>query len=402
MAMSTTHDIAADDPVTQAHGLTATVADSFADVRDAYMRLAAQSSAPAPQSPEWIGVYEKEHGGRFAFVTVAEDGQPRMILALEHARRNGVTVLRFAGGRHANANFPAIDPSWLPDPDILHPALAKAVHAACPGVDALVFERQLARHGGLVNPLVSNASTLSPNLSLAADISGGFDGLLAEISGKRKRKKNRSQARKFEAAGGYVLARVTSEAEVDRAFDAFFAMKNARFRAAGIENVFATPHIQAFLRALFKGELDKREPRFVIDTLDVTGKLRAVAANSVSGTRTTCEFASIADDDMAFASPGEFLFFHAIRQAAEQGFTVYDFGVGDERYKRLWCKLETAHHDTVIALTAKGQAWRAGWLALAALKRRVKNDKVLWPMVKRLRQRLRGAQTDSGADQDDD
>ena len=61
------------------------------------------------------------------------------------------------------------------------------------------------------------------------------------------------------------------------------------------------------------------------------------------------------------------------------------------------------HHDTVIALTAKGEAYRVVWSATAAAKRRVKNSTVLWPLVKRLRQSLRGsgpADADSG-DSDD-
>lgn len=373
--------------------LTVTVADRFDAVRDAYERLAEQGGAPAPQSPQWIALYEALNGGEFAYVTVNEADRPRMILALERLEQSGITVLRFTGGRHANANFPALDPAWRPDPAQLRQALAKGVRAARPDIDALVLERQLDSHRGLANPLVTERSTASPNLALAADISNGFDGLLSEISGKRKRKKNRSQARKFETAGGYRLGRAQNEDEVDRALDAFFAMKEARFRAAGIENVFAAPRFQSFLRALFKAELGKPSPRFMIDTLEVAGTLRAVAATSVSGERMTCEFASFADDDMAFASPGEFLFFHAIKTAAEDGFEIYDFGVGDEHYKRLWCRLESGHHDTVIALTAKGQAWRAAWTATAALKRRVKNSTVLWPLVKRLRQGLRGSQS---------
>ena len=394
-----------DTPATAAasDALAVTVSEDFAAVRDAYERLADKSGAPAPQSPQWIETYEREVGGRFVHVNVSENGKARMILALERVRHRGITILRYSGGRHANANFPAVDPAWTTDPEALRRALADGLRAACPDIDALVLERQLDAHQGIANPLVTARSTPSPNLALAADLAHGFDGLLSEISGKRKRKKHRSQTRKFEAAGGFRLARAESEEDVDRALDAFFAMKDARFRAAGIENVFAAPEFQTFLRNLFKAELGKPAPRFVIDTLEVAGKLRAVAAESVSGKRMTCEFASIAEDDMAFASPGEFLFFHAIKTAADDGFAIYDFGVGDERYKRLWCRLETVHHDTVIALTAKGEAYRLVWSATAAAKRRVKNSTVLWPLVKRLRQSLRGsgpADADSG-DSDD-
>ena len=168
-------------------------------------------------------------------------------------------------------------------------------------------------------------------------------------------------------------------------------MKDTRFRQAGIDNVFALPGVRGFLRALFKAELGHNPPRFVIDTLEVGGTLRAIAAASVSGRRMTCEFAAFADDELAQTSPGEFLFFHAVKTAAEDGFQLYDFGVGDEYYKRLWCRLETVHYDTVIALTPKGFVYRALWKVAGWAKGRVKNSRVLWPLAKRLRQGLRGS-----------
>ena len=33
---------------------------------------------------------------------------------------------------------------------------------------------------------------------------------------------------------------------------------------------------------------------------------------------------------------------------------IFDFSVGDEPYKRLWCDIETRHIDVVAPLTAKG------------------------------------------------
>lgn len=381
-------------------GLTVAVTDSFADLRDTYERLAERSGTPAPQSAQWIATYARCHGGHFAYVTIGDGNQPRMILALERIRRGGAVTLQFAGGRHANGNFPAFDPDWIPDTGALLRTVTTALKDTCPDVDAVVLERQLAHHDGLANPFVTSSSTPSPNVALAADLSEGFDGLLATISEKRKRKKNRSQTRKFEAAGGFALARAQSAAEVDRALDAFFAMKDVRFRQAGIDNVFALPGVRDFLRALFKAELGRERPRFVIDTLEVGGTLRAVAAASVSGQRMTCEFASFADDELAQASPGEFLFFNAIKAAAEDGFQLYDFGVGDEYYKRLWCRLETVHHDTVIALTPKGFAYRALWTMTGWAKGRVKNSTMLWPMVKRLRLGLRGSRgSDAAQDQ---
>ena len=100
-------------------------------------------------------------------------------------------------------------------------------------------------------------------------------------------------------------------------------------------------------------------PPFVLHGLEVDGTLRAVTGSSRTSTRIICEFGTIADDDLAHASPGDFLFFENIAEACRQGLAVYDFSVGDEPYKRLWCDLETRHFDVIIPLSAKGRllAW---------------------------------------------
>ena len=63
--------------------------------------------------------------------------------------------------------------------------------------------------------------------------------MLGRTSGKRKRKKHRSQTRKFEAVGSFRRIKARTEAETNALLDAFFVMKEARFQKMGIANVFA-------------------------------------------------------------------------------------------------------------------------------------------------------------------
>ena len=88
---------------------------------------------------------------------------------------------------------------------------------------------------------------------------------------------------------------------------------------------------------------------------------------------------------MSAASPGEFLFYENIREACEQGFDIYDFSVGDEHYKRLWCNIETRHFDIAVPVSAKGRLLAAGLSGMTAAKRFVKQNRVIWALVKRLR-----------------
>src|SRR5690606_14626422 len=81
--------------------------------------------------------------------------------------------------------------------------LFKAIAGARPDIDLVSLERLQPDLDGVTNPLLVLPGQHSPNVSLAADLEGGFDAVLARIGGKRKCKKHRSQTRKFEALGGY-------------------------------------------------------------------------------------------------------------------------------------------------------------------------------------------------------
>jgi CelD/BcsL family acetyltransferase involved in cellulose biosynthesis len=265
-----------------------------------------------------------------------------------------------------------------------------AIAKARPDIDLIALERLLPDLDGVANPLASFPHFPSPNLSLAVDLAGGFDDLLSRASGKRKRKKHRSQTRKFEAVGKHRRIEARTADEVNRLLDAFFEMKEFRFRKVGIANVFGDSEVRAFFRALFAGALAEENPSFVLHGLEVADKLRAITGSSRSGKRLICEFGAIAEDGLGHTSPGDFLFFDNIQEACETGFAVYDFSVGDEPYKRLWCDIETRHFEVLIPLTLKGRPLALFLRQGARLKAFVKNSPTVWKLTKMLRRKAAG------------
>ena len=65
----------------------------------------------------------------------------------------------------------------------------------------------------------------------------------------------------------------------------------------------------------------------------------AIAGLSRKGDHVICQFGSIDDTIAADASPGEFLFYLAIQKLCGQGVRLFDFGIGDQPYKRSWCTI---------------------------------------------------------------
>jgi len=356
--------------------------------------------APA-QSAAWILNWAAQVRPELLVATLSAESRPVFALALEIGRSGPFRIARFMGGRHANGNFVAGDPDWLAKADI--PAIQSmlaAIAKARPDIDLVALERLLPDLDGVANPLASLPHFSSPNLSLAVDLAGGFDALLSRASGKRKRKKHRSQTRKFEAVGSHRRIEARTPEEVNRLLDAFFEMKEFRFRKMGIANVFGDDPVRAFFRALFTDALVEEKPSFVLHGLEVAGKLRAITGSSRSGKRLICEFGAIAEDDLGHTSPGDFLFFDNIQEACETGVDVYDFSVGDEPYKRLWCDIETQHFEVLIPLTLRGRALALALRQGARLKAFVKNSPTIWKMTKMLRRKAAG-QAAPAAGEDD-
>jgi len=357
------------------------------DALQRYAELAGDGAVFAPaQSPAWVSAWVRAAQSDALLVLIEVRDRPVMGLALEVVRTGPFRIARLMGGRHANANFPPLRPGAAIDMD----AVVSRIAAARPDVDLLELDRLVADCDGVANPLLTLPHVQSPNPALAVEITEGFEALLRRSGSMRKRKKHRAQARELEAAGGYRRIEASTPEEVARLFDAFLAMKASRFREAGIPDVFAPPEVQRFFATLFTEALPATPKPFVLHGLEVGGRLRAVTGSSRMGDRITCEFGAIANDELAQHSPGDFLFFQNIEEACAEGLRVYDFGVGDEPYKRSWCDIEIRHWDVMVPLAAKGRLLAAALRQQRRLVEAVKRNPRLWRLVKVVRRSSSG------------
>lgn len=368
----------------------------------AYREHCRDSLFSPAQSPGWIEAWARHCNPDILCLTLAPPGRSRLAFCLEVVPGGMGRTARLVGGSHANGGFPALSGGPFPDLDRTHiEALAASVRAVRPDVDLVMMERLSERFEGVDNPLSPLRSWRSPDPALAIDLSPGFEGVLARASGKRKRKKHRSQVRKFEAAGGFQRITATARDDVDRLLDAFFRLKSARLKAMGIADAFGDEKVRAFFRDLFGAATEtKTRPDFLLQALEVGGVIRAVTGSSRTPTSIVCDFAAIAEDELAPASPGDFLFFENIREACESGLSLFDFGVGDEGYKRQWCDIETWQFDVALPLTARGRVAVGLRQGLVGAKRFVKSNPRLWNAIKALRRRDggRSAKADDAED----
>lgn len=338
------------------------------------------------QSFEWIDSWRR-HVNTDSFVAGLFDGDVAvLLLPLEAISVNGVHILRYPGGNHANCNFPWLD--GLVDKESLD-ALVLAIRKARPDSNVLSLTRQLPSLSGWKNPLLQLASSENPNPVLAASLDQGFDAVLERSNAKRKLKKHRQHGRRYEEAGGWRIFRPKSREETDRTLDLFFELKAHRFQQMGISDPFAPAEIQAFFKDYYGNAIEAQNAGCELQVLEVSGKVRSLIGKTFSKVGPTVEFSAIADDELMTASPGEFLFYEDMKSSCETGVPVYSFGIGDEPYKREWCDIESSIYDTIIPLSLKGRAFTVLQSARSKIVAKVKGNPRLWQLAKTLRARLK-------------
>jgi CelD/BcsL family acetyltransferase involved in cellulose biosynthesis len=319
--------------------------------------------------------------------TLKRGDQTMLMLPLEIVRDKGVTIARYVGGSHANANFPLLKSDTASEiTKSAVQSLFASIRNARPTIDALVLARQLQHFDGIANPFLGFGSSESPNLSLSFKLGPDFEALARERGWSRKQKKMRNQARRLEDRGGWSCVKNDTADAALRLIDAFFVLKAARFKEFGQRNTFEDERVKQFFRRLFIEAAMSGRPAFQLDALRVNGELLAVSGSVFKHGTMVVEFGAV-DGTETSLSPGDFLYHQLIKRSCAEGFEYFDFGVGDEPYKRSWCDIETHHRDSTYAFTAKGRAYTTAFRSAAAVKRIIKRNAFLFDLVKRWRER---------------
>ena len=352
------------------------------------------------QSALWTRLWQQHVNSDCLVLALYIDSSPTLLLPLEIIKQKQQVIARFAGGSHANCNFPVLFPALANKIAPEHiTALIACLKAARPDIALLSLTRQMENWLGFSNPLLSLRHQLNPNPALTASLPDNFDSVLERSNASRKRKKHRQHARRYEEAGAWCIYTADTPEENTAAYDAFFTMKSQRFANQGIANSFAGDALTGFFRNLFAATENDGARQYRLHVLEVADKPRAVIGcsywqspetTSVPVKRgLTVEFGAFADDELVTASPGDFLFYEAILTAIHEGLDYFSFGIGEEKYKRDWCDIEQALYDSHIALTFGGRLSATANQLRSGLIYRIKTNRHLWPLVKKLRQKLR-------------
>ena len=329
----------------------------------------------------------------FVVVGLNAAGAPLFLWPFGRHFLGRLRVAEFLGGKHANFNMGLwrSDVAAHIDAADLRDALALLAGEA----DLLCLSNQPLTWGGATNPFALLPHQRAANSGFSGALIPDFEALLRARTNAAARKKMRKKEHALAAMGAIRFERAGDLGEVRRVLDVFFKQKSARMRALGISDVFAAAGVRRFIEAAATTPPTADEPLIELYALSVDDIVVATMGGIVGGNRFCAMFNSITHGRYAIESPGEQLIVNLVRRCCERGLATFDLGIGDARYKSLFCGDIEPLFDSFLPLSAEGRLLGYGCRLAATVKRAVKQRPMLWSVV-RAGRRLRARFTPLG------
>jgi CelD/BcsL family acetyltransferase involved in cellulose biosynthesis len=366
------------------------IVDDLGQAETIWRGLEGQFSTPY-QRFDFLAPWQRQVGARenlSPFIVIARDAErrPLSLLPLALRRKHGVRAAGFMGGKHATFNMAL----W--DRDFAAGATEADLETLLEGireraaVDVLALIQQPRRWQDLPNPMALLAKqpsvndcpvlTMAPGAAPSALISNSF------------RRRLKGKERKLQTLAGYRYHIATSDAEIGRLLDWFFAVKPLRMAEQKLPNVFADPGIEDFIRDACMTKVAGGRA-IDIHALECDDEVIAIFAGVADGHRFSMMFNTYTMSGSSRYSPGLILMRNIIDHYAGRAYRALDLGIGSDDYKRLFCKDDEPIFDSFIPLSLRGKLAAGAMSGLNRAKHLVKHNQALFHMAQRLRSAIR-------------
>ncbi len=326
------------------------------DAREAHEIWASFSENSAKtvyQTPEFLNSWLETVGHSdninplFIFMEDVKGGKLFLPLGI---KKNGVIkTAQFLGGKHANFNIPIFNDSALNwDGAQIKAALVKAGKLA--NIDVFSFKNQPLSWQGTDNPFAKLQSQPSPSFGYGLGLLKDPDILISTRLSKEGRKKLRHKEKSISKLGNIQFLEALNSEQYQKMLNAYFDQKSLSFNSKNLSNPFEDQYVQNWLK----------NAKFLrLYAIELNGEYLSIWGvghknGHVSGMFTSYDI----KNEAARSSPGEVLLVWIIRKLCFEGYHSIDFGVGEARYKDIWCDTRIELFDTYLStgLTGFGPA----------------------------------------------
>ncbi|MDP1882392.1 MAG: GNAT family N-acetyltransferase [Bradyrhizobium sp.] len=337
---------------------------------------------------DFLSAWQRQVGareGHSPFIVIAYDAErrPLLLLPLTLSHEHGVRTASFMGGKHSTFNMALWDREFATaasaaDLEALMSAIRQRAEA-----DVLALSQQPSTWRGMPNPMAllphQPSANDCPLMKIVAE-----EPPTARISSSFRRRL-KGKERKLQALPGYRSHVATSDADIKRLLDWFFAVKPQRMAEQKLPNVFADPGIEEFVRDACMARLADGGRAIDIHALECDDEAIAIFAGVNDGHRFSMMFNTYTLSANAKYSPGLILMRDIVDHYAGRGYRALDLGIGSDDYKRLFCKDDEPIFDSYIPLSLRGKLAAAAMSGVNRAKHLVKHNPALFELAQKLR-----------------
>lgn len=318
------------------------------------------------------------------------DGRVVCVLPFGLRRRVGIKILEWLGGPHADYKGGLFDPALLAalaDPEAAA-AFRKRALAAVGHADAARFERQPELIGAWRNPFSAGARQRNPEDAFHTVLGADWEAYYTGKRSQSSRRTDRRKLKKLEERGAlrFVVPQTAEEARPILA--RLFADKRRALAEKGVPDLFATDAVRTFYEAVALRPYPDGPAHLAALVSD--GEIVAANWGLVRGERYYYVMHAYADGEIERTSPGKHLMYRLMQWCIERGVTEFDFTIGNEDYKGMWCERSEALFTTSTAISLAGAAPALAYRSLDGAKRFIKTNPTLLKAVQFARRRVGG------------
>jgi CelD/BcsL family acetyltransferase involved in cellulose biosynthesis len=371
-----------------------TVHYELAASESVWRELQAQNQCTVFQTFEWLSAWQRHVGSRTGVtpcIVVARDaqGRPVFVLPLAIQQAGFARELTWFGSDLCDYNAPLLSADSAARLDAatfmsLWPRIVAQLQAHPRSRHDLIrLEKMPPMAGASRNPMLALPTSLNPSGSYVTPLGPSWEEFYKAKRSSATRRRDRSKRNHLSESGEVKLVSAGSADDARATLAILVDQKTATFARHGINNIFARPGYLDFYRDI-AGNPATRD-LVHISRLEVGKETAATNLGLVFAGSYYHVLASYTSGPLAHWGPGAAHLNDLLRYAIEHGLSVFDFTIGDERYKRDWCDGVQMLHDHV-AITSWRGALVAGPATLRArVKRTIKQTPVLWAMAVKMR-----------------
>lgn len=355
----------------------------------AFARLAAAEATASPfQGAGWITSYLDAHRAidDFRLIEITDESGNALLLPLQLTRRHGASLTVKIGGAHASFFAPSSlgDVSGWSATALIRALIEAGTQA---GIDAFLLADCPLEWRGRPNPLVQLPHQPAPGSGAGLSLGADTEAVLARLMDRDDRKKQRYKRRKLEESGSLAAGWAMGERAIEAALTDFFAWKAQQFAALGAPDPFAAPEIRAFIHLA----CCRPEPAIRLFVLTQNASPVAIIGVAAAGGHASGMFTAY-DPAPAISrfSPGDVMLTDLIPTLCTEGFSGFDLGVGEARYKAHFCPEPIPLVDIAVPVSALGHIATTGWLMARRMKRAIKGNAAAFELARKLRRAFAG------------